>query len=101
MPFAAHSLASALVSPATADLDAVYAGTVIPPWNERRDAMLTILPEPCSIIPLPAARQSLNTLDRLTLMTVSQSSSEYSAAGDRLIMPALFTSMSNRPRRLR
>jgi len=93
----AHSFASALVKPATADFDAVYAGTVMPPWNESNDAMFTILPEPCSIILRPAAWESRNTLVRFTSITVCQSSSVNSTAGARRIIPALLIRMSMRP----
>src|SRR6266699_5119245 len=44
MPLAVHSLAKLLVSCATAPLDAAYAGTATPPWKDRRDAKLMMLP---------------------------------------------------------
>src|SRR5450631_2733483 len=56
MPLGAHSLASALVRPATADLDEVYPATLTPPWKLSSEAVLTILPPPRSIIDRPTSR---------------------------------------------
>ena len=44
IPLAIHSLESALVNCEMPPLDAAYAGTVMPPWNERSDATLIIEP---------------------------------------------------------
>ncbi|KAL7358042.1 hypothetical protein ACKS0A_01954 [Histoplasma ohiense] len=44
MPLDIHSFDRALVSWATPPFDAAYAGTVMPPWNERRDATLMMVP---------------------------------------------------------
>lgn len=44
IPLATHSFESALVNCEMPPLEAAYAGTVMPPWNERSDATLMIEP---------------------------------------------------------
>ena len=60
--------------------------------------MLMILPEPCLSMCRPACCIRRKTLVRFTSITASQSSSEYSAAGARRIMPALLTRISIAPK---
>lgn len=79
MPLATHSFDKALVSCATPPLDAAYAGTVMPPWNESKEA--TLMTEPRR--PLgnsdasrdsrlaPNSRASVKTDVRLILMTLT------------------------------
>jgi hypothetical protein len=71
-----YSFDKALVSCATAPLDAAYAGTVRPPWNESRLAKLMMLPrrpvegegESVSMC-APTSRQRANTVLRFTWIT--------------------------------
>lgn len=44
IPLPAHSLLSAFVSCSTPPFEAEYAGTVSPPWKERRDATFMMRP---------------------------------------------------------
>src|SRR5208337_294408 len=60
--------------------------------------MLMIFPEPCLSMCRPACCVRRKTLVRFTSITASQSSSEYSAAGARRIMPALLTRISIVPK---
>lgn len=73
IPFEVHSFDNALVSCATAPFDAAYAGTVRPPWKDRREAKLMMLPRRpvdgegsrvsmCA----PTSRQSVKTVVRFT-----------------------------------
>lgn len=93
-PCAAHSFANAFVSCAIPPLLAAYPGTLIPPWKERREAMKTIFPAPRPNMSRPISRVSTNCAVRFTSKTSSQSWSPWSAAGLRLIVPALLTSTS-------
>src|SRR5450631_2433438 len=68
-PLGAHSLARALVRPATADLEAVYPGTLTPPWKLSREAVLTILPWPRCTIERPTSRDKMKVERRLTSTT--------------------------------
>ncbi len=97
MPCRPHSLANAFVSPATACLLAVYAGTVIPPLKASNDAMLMILPDPRATMSRPKCWQRMKVASRLVRRTTSQSAREYSTAACRRIVPALLTRMSIRP----
>lgn len=74
IPFAAHSLLKALVSWVTAPFDAAYAGTVRPPWKDRRDPKLIIVPfrvclEEVESICAPTSRQIVNVAFRFTCKT--------------------------------
>ncbi|KAG1484698.1 hypothetical protein G6F53_014021 [Rhizopus delemar] len=93
-PLPAHSLASRRVMPAIPLLLAVYDGTRIPPWNASIEAMLMILPWPCSMKWRPAACEMKKADLMLTFITSSQSCSLKSTASARRIRPALLTRMS-------
>ena len=80
--------------PATPCLLAVYDTTRMPPWNESRLAMLTILPCPRSTIGRPRCWERKNSPVRLTSSTWFQASSVTSTESWRSMMPALFTRMS-------
>src|SRR6266498_4153699 len=97
IPPAAHSLASALVRPATACLLAAYAATLMPPWNVRTDATLMILPRPRSHIGAPKSRHSRKSALNDTANTERQSGCSIARAGPRRMMPALLTRMSTGP----
>ena len=56
--------------------------------------MKITLPEPRATIPFPSSRVSTNGAVRFTSSTVSQSSSAWSTAAERAIVPALLTRMS-------
>jgi len=66
-PLPAHSLEGAFVSCASPPLAALYAGTLSPPWNDRSEATLMMLPffpeelGNCSGICAPTSRQRVNT----------------------------------------
>ena len=95
IPCGNHSLLRAFVNCPTAPLLAVYAAIFIPPWNVARLAVLMIVPWILfSIQCLPMSRQSTKTELRLTLITSSQVSCGYSAAGHLRCMPATFTRIS-------
>ena len=67
------------MSCATAPLDAAYAGTVSPPWKERREAKLIMLPRRPVVDEVdgagwesmwdPMERQRVNTVVRFTWIT--------------------------------
>src|SRR2546423_1771423 len=94
IPFHAHWLLNAWVSCATTPLEAAYAGTLIPPWNVRREAILMIRPR----LPwlgsglerryAPKSRHNVNTVVMLTWTTLFQSSSGNSSGAWRFWMPA-------------
>ena len=79
-------------------MEAVYAGTSIPPWKEFIDTTLMMLPRPPSRSKGEAnAWERKNGAVRFSPITSCQSSAEVSADGARRIMPALLTS-TLRPR---
>src|SRR6266540_3281574 len=67
--------------PATACLLAVYATTLIPPWNDSSDAIVMIFPSPRPSIWRPQAWLSRNAASRLTSSTCRQSRYSSSTAG--------------------
>jgi hypothetical protein len=82
IPLLAHSLLSALVNCPTPPLLAAYAGTVIPPWNVRREATLIMAPRRPSgrsaaqeSMCAPTSRHRVNTEVKFTCSTAAQSSS--------------------------
>ena len=93
-PCDAHSLARAFVRLPMAPLLAAYPGTPTPPWKVSMEAVKMILPDLRWSMSFPISLVRMNWALRLTWMTVSQYSSEWSLAGARLIVPALLTRMS-------
>ena len=66
----------------------------MPPWKLSIEAVKMTFPAPRAIIPRPSSRLSTNWLVRSTCKTRFQSSSEWSTAGARAMVPALLTRMS-------
>ena len=82
-----------LIMPAFAALYGSFAKNAIP----FTDAMFTITPEPCSIIPGSTAFEHRNADLRLTVRSASHSSSLISSRSSATPPPALLTSTSIRP----
>ncbi len=78
---------------------AAYAGDHWPPRNAKSEAMLMILPEPCSTMWRETSCPSSNGAVRLTATIGSHSSRPNSSTLASLQMPAEFTRMSMPPKR--
>src|SRR3984893_6273930 len=78
--------------------EAQYNPPPLKAFTPARELMLMISPRLRLIIPGATALETKNTLFKLVFTTRSQSSSDFSCAGPKTPMPALFTRMVTGPR---
>ena len=97
-PCGAHSIASCLVSAATAALLAPYAATSNSATNELSEAMLTMRPYLRSTMWRPKTCAARSVPVRLVSMMAFQSASVRSSVGTRLVRPAQLIMMSTLPK---
>src|SRR5690348_3582329 len=95
----AHAMASDLVSCTMPPLLAPYTGAKLAPKIDIIDPMLMILPPPACLRCGYAALAHRNALVKLVFITVCHSSSASASTGLRMLIPALFTTISMRPQR--